>query len=191
MVHQSQFTPERFAQGLSYAQFLAQAKSNREAFEQSYREFQLSPEDGQALATFNRKHGPLKVLAIGEDWCPDVVRGLPAMARIAEAGGMELRVFPRDQNLDLMDLYLKEGKFRSIPAFAFFDRHFRTIGHWNERPALAYQQMEQKRQELKQKGASEESSRAEMVQLMAQQRSLWQQETVRELRELLTRWVGT
>lgn len=180
-------TLERFARGLTYAQFLAAAQSNREGFEQNYREFQLGEEERRFFAAFNQKHGPVKVLAIGEDWCPDVVRGLPVMVRIAEAAGMELRVFPRDQNLDLMDLYLKEGKFRSIPVFAFFDRDFHPIGHWIERPATADQHLEKLRQELERRDIPEEAKRAERLKHIAQQRSLWQRETARELRELLSR----
>jgi len=50
---------------------------------------------------------------------------------------MELRVFPRDANMDIMDQYLNQGKFASIPTFVFFDRDWRELGQWIERPAAA------------------------------------------------------
>lgn len=190
MAQRNEVTSERFVQGLSYPQFLAQAKSNRDGFEQNHHEFRLHEADRSFFVAFNGKYGPLKVLAIGEDWCPDVVRGLPVMAIIAEETGMELRVFLRDQNPDLMDLYLKEGKFRSIPVFAFFDRNFKPIGHWIERPAIADRQMAELRQELEQTAGSEESRRTELRKRMGERRSLYQHETVRELGELLSRGLG-
>ena len=40
--------------------------------------------------------GPAKVLVIAEDWSSDCRRDLPYLARRAEAGGLELRLFLRD-----------------------------------------------------------------------------------------------
>ena len=44
--------------------------------------------------------------------------------------------FLRDQNAELMDQYLNQGQFRSIPVFVIFDQNFNEQGHWIERPAL-------------------------------------------------------
>src|SRR5207247_1853863 len=41
-------------------------------------------------------NGPAKVLVISEEWSSDCRRDLPMLARLAEAGGIELRVFRRD-----------------------------------------------------------------------------------------------
>jgi len=179
----SPHTLERFAQGYTYQEYLARIQNNREQFEANYREFQLSPEDASFFQELNRVRGPVRVLALAEDWCPDVYRGLPVMARIAEAAGLELRIFPRDQNLDLMNLYLKDGQFMSIPTFAFFDGSFAPLGHWIERPAAAYQWMDQVRRELA--SLPQEAYREEMRRRRAAVWDSWRQETVRELRELL------
>src|SRR5438094_4244625 len=40
--------------------------------------------------------GPAKVLVIAEDWSSDCRRDVPYLARLAEAGGLELRIFNRD-----------------------------------------------------------------------------------------------
>ena len=76
-------------------------------------------------------------MVLAEDWCGDVIANLPLLGELAQASGkLNLRVFLRDQNLDIMDQYLKEGKFRSIPVFAFFDQDFsQGSGHrrWNFR----------------------------------------------------------
>jgi hypothetical protein len=40
--------------------------------------------------------GPAKVLVISEEWSSDCRRDVPMAARLAEAGGLELRIFTRD-----------------------------------------------------------------------------------------------
>jgi hypothetical protein len=133
-------TPARFAQGLSYAGFVAQATVNLDKFDESYRTVPLTDED---LSFFRKAavspHGPAKILALAEAWCGDVYRELPTAARIAEAAGMELRVFLRDQNPDIMDEFLSnEGKSRAIPVFVFYTADLQYITHFTERSASAH-----------------------------------------------------
>ncbi|HTR45895.1 MAG TPA: thioredoxin family protein [Verrucomicrobiae bacterium] len=136
-------TPARFEQGLRYADFLAQATVNRDKFELYYNESPLTAGD---LAFFKRAaaapNGPAKILAIAEAWCGDVYRELPTVARIAEATGMDLRVFLRDQNPDIMDEFLSnEGQSRAIPVFIFYTRETRYITHFTERSAGAHREL--------------------------------------------------
>jgi len=136
-------TPARFEQGLRYADFLAQAKVNRDKFELYYKESPLSAED---IAFFKRAaalpNGPRKILALAEAWCGDVYRELPTVARIAEATGMSLRVFLRDENPDIMDEFLSnEGKSRAIPVFVFYTKETRYITHFTERSAGAHAEL--------------------------------------------------
>lgn len=139
-------TPERFAQGMTYEQFKAAMTRNQERFTANEQRVALEPDD---VATWKRLPQELKVVAIGEDWCGDVIDNLPILAKIAEASGkLDVRVFLRDQNLDIMDQYLKEGKFRSIPVFVFFDQQFNEIGRFIERPGSVTERRATLRQEL-------------------------------------------
>src|SRR5213594_4746654 len=139
---ESVVTPDRFNSGLTYDEYFGRIQRNRQKFEYNYRETALSDGDASAFRELAaREGGPAKVLALGEDWCPDVFRGLPVMARIAEAAGMELRVFPRDENLDIMGEFLNRGESQSIPTFVFYTSDHRYIGHWIERPAKANAEM--------------------------------------------------
>src|SRR5579862_4537239 len=136
-------TPARFAQGLSYAGFLAQAAVNRDKFDESYRTVPLTDQD---LSFFRKAaatpHGPAKILALAEAWCGDVYRELPTAARIAEAAGMELGVFPRDENPDIMDEFLSnDGKARAIPVFVFYTSDNRYITRFTERSAGAHAEL--------------------------------------------------
>jgi hypothetical protein len=46
---------------------------------------------------------------------------------------VELRVFLRDANPDVMDRYLKRGLYRTIPVFVFFDERMNELGRFMER----------------------------------------------------------
>lgn len=137
-------TRERFDQGLTYDAYKAQMTRNQERFTANEAQLQLSPDD---LAAFAALPQPLNVLVLAEDWCGDVVNNLPILGRIAAASSkLNVRVFLRDQNLDLIDHYLKDDQFRSIPVFVFFDAQFNELGHFIERPAsVTARQAEQRR----------------------------------------------
>jgi hypothetical protein len=126
-------TAERFNQGMTYEEYKAQMTRNKERFEETEAAVQL---DDASVAPFAKLPEPRNVLVIAEDWCGDVISGLPVLGKLAEASGdkLNVRVFLRDQNLDLMDQYLKNGEFRSIPVFAVFDQNFNELGNMKERP---------------------------------------------------------
>jgi hypothetical protein len=137
---------ERFESGLTYQQYKQQMTRNRERFEANERGVPLEPDD---LASFQRLPRPLNVLVLAEDWCGDVVANLPILGRLAaESGKLNLRIFLRDQNLDLMEQYLLRGQFRSIPTFVFFDDDFQELGRFVERPASVTELRASKRREL-------------------------------------------
>ncbi len=193
-------TRERFASGLTFEQYKQQMTRNRERFEQNEREAQIKQAD---LATFQALPQPLDVLVLAEDWCGDVIANLPVLGRLAqESGKLNLRVFLRDQNLDLMDQYLKEGKYRSIPAFVFFDRYFNELGRFIERPDDISRLRERKRRELygqhPEYGSPEtpidqlpEEARAGLMQWMASLREELKpsqdQAVIRDLRAIVER----
>ena len=106
-----------------------------------YDEWTHNPEDINVLKAYVESHG-IKALCIGEDWCPDVWRGLPVMARISELTGMEVRLFIRDDNSDIMEEFLKDGEFESIPVVVLYDRDHNYLGHWIERADQANAEMQ-------------------------------------------------
>ncbi len=177
-------TPERFDKGLTFEQYLASIKVNKDRFQENYEKFHIRPADASDLAVMARQPGgPAKFLVLGEDWCPDVIRGLPVAARMAEASGMELRIFPRDENLDIMNEFLNQGKFQSIPTCVFYTKDLQYIATWTERPALANR--ERAEFEARFKGLPEQEMRAKVRELTQPRWPAWQHETVWEIIELL------
>lgn len=137
---------ERFNQGITYQQFKDAMTVNRDQLEANERDLQLNADE---LQPFLHLPGPVHVLAIAEDWCGDVVANLPIVGRLAqECDKLNLRVFPKDQNMDLMNQYLNKGLYQSIPVFVFFDDDFNQLGVWIERPAAVTELREERRRAL-------------------------------------------
>ena len=187
-------TPDRYQRGLSYSDFVASIDLNREKFAHYYETATIAPDDA---AFFQRAaaapSGPTKMLAIAEAWCPDVFRGLPVFARLAEAAGMELRVVARDENPDIMDEFLLDGRSRAIPVAVFYTDDLRYIAHWIERPQVAHAEIRRLRAELDalHPNADMPTMKAFFDTRLPQQYPAWQAESVREIRELLSRALDT
>jgi hypothetical protein len=129
-------SPERFEEGLTLTEYVRGMSKNRDTFIENRDNFTLRPEDAAALRGMGRR---LKVLVLAEDWCGDVLLYLPTLACMAEAAPTwEVRVFYRDQNQDLSDLWLKDGKHRAIPVMVFFDEEMNEIACYVEKPAAVY-----------------------------------------------------
>lgn len=139
-------TKERFEKGLTYDAFKSGMSRNRERVEDNERKVAL---DAETLRFFTGLPKPVNVVVLAEDWCGDVIANLPILGRLANAApDLRVRVFYRDQNLDLMQRWLNQGKYQSIPVFAFFDQDFRELGHWIERPASVSELRAKKRREI-------------------------------------------
>jgi Thioredoxin len=192
-------TPARFAQGLAYADYVANATVNRDKFEKNYQTVPLTEED---LAFFRKAaaqpHGPAKILVLAEAWCGDVYRELPTFARIAEITGMELRVFPRDENPDVMDEFLTNGKARAIPVFVFYTADLQYITRFVERSASAHAGLAAAMDESKAKlnlpstatfgnlpDAERQAFLREVIARIQPHSDQWRKDAIRELRELL------
>jgi hypothetical protein len=190
-------TPARFEQGLAYADFLAQSVVNRDRFEFYYENNPVSEED---LSFFKKAaaspHGPAKILAIAEAWCGDVYRELPTVVRIAEATGMNLRIFIRDQNPDIMNEFLShDGKARAIPVFVFYSSDLQYITHFTERPASANAEissiLDQVKSQLNLPATATfsdlpQAEKQQVIDRILPRFEDWQRDSIKEMRELLS-----
>lgn len=198
-------TPERFKQGLRYADFVAQATVNRDKFELYYNDSALTADD---ISFFQKAaalpNGPAKILALAEAWCGDVYRELPTVARIAEATGADLRIFLRDQNPDIMDEFLSNnGKSRAIPVFVFYTKQTRYITRFTERSAGAHAELAAIIDEVKAQlhlpatatfatvpEAQRQGFLREVIQRITPRFPAWRKESIKEIRALLSSALG-
>jgi len=186
-------TPERFSEGFDYPSYVDQIKVNKARFEGVYDGFKVSDED---TAFFNelvqRPNGPAKMMVLGEDWCGDVIRGLPVLAKIADAAGIPISIFPRDSHTDIMDEYLKEGKYMSIPVAVFYTADHKYICHWIERPEVAAKEQHAIEQAIHDEnpGIDDQAFSRERRTRTAAKAEDWIAATVVELKELLAKSIG-
>jgi hypothetical protein len=174
-------TPERFARGMTFDEYVRFTGSpenlGREGFD--IRRFSLARPRVDWSGYLRERHdkarlgddqvaaikwlaaqpgGPANVLVISEDWSSDCRRDVPYLARLAEAGGLELRIFTRDGdtmhmkglpdpaaggNADLVHAYANEKngqKFATIPVAVFFTKDFVELYRYVEYPAIYHKE---------------------------------------------------
>jgi hypothetical protein len=170
-------TPERFARGMTFDEYVRFCGSPgnlaREGFDirrfslvrprvdwsgylrERHERARLSREQAEAIRWLAaRPGGPAKIAVISEDWSSDCRRDVPYLARLAEAGGLELRIFARDGdsmlmkglpdpaaggNADLVVEYANEKngqRWASIPVAVFFAADFTELYRYVEYPAI-------------------------------------------------------
>ena len=121
---------ETLASGSSYEEYRGRVTKNADVFDDVY----AHPAFDDSDLDFFRRLPPLAVVAIGEDWCPDVFHTLPTWARVAEAvDGWSFRVFQRDQDPPLIDSFLYRGSSKRIPVYAFYDSRRYLQTWWSGR----------------------------------------------------------
>jgi hypothetical protein len=136
----------RWDTGITYDAFKAAMTRNQQRFAENEGRVVL---DSETVRTFKSLPQRLRVLVLAEDWCGDVIANLPILGRLAgEVPTLDVRVFYRDQNLDLMERWLNQGKYQSIPVIVFLDENFRELGHWIERPASVTERRAQERKKI-------------------------------------------
>ena len=124
-------TKERFGQGMTVAEYIAQMSMNKDRLLAALDSTAIAPRDAQVLERFPATR---RILVITEDWCGAAIASLPFVIKLAGGRpGIETRIFLRDENADLMDQFLKDGRYRSIPVFVFFDEDMQELARFIER----------------------------------------------------------
>jgi len=225
-------TAERFARGMTFEQYVKYAGSAenlaREAFgsyhpdggaigaarkdnsavlRDRYAKARLADYQAEAIRWFAAQPGgPANILMISEDWSSDCRRDVPMMSRLAEAGGLALRIFNRDgrkvlgkrrpdpaaypdANHDLMLEFLnaKDGaEWASLPVVVIYTKDFRELHRYIEYPAIYHKDRIRGHQQAARPGESAEQARARgMKEFAAMQASpffdLWASAGVDEI----------
>jgi len=115
------------------------------------------------------------------------------MARLAEETGIDLKIFFRDENLDIMNEFLYKGEYQSIPVFVFYSKDHEYLGHWIERSKKAREEIKTLLNPLTAKLREPDLSDEDRAKYMAEYADFqngpiwdsWRQSEVTEIRELL------
>lgn len=124
-------TKERFAEGMTVRQYVDQMSMNKDRFVAALDSVAIAGADMPLRERFATARN---ILVITEDWCGASIASLPFAIKLAEGmPGAEMRIFLRDESPDLMDQFLKNGRYRSIPVIVFFDEHMNELARFIER----------------------------------------------------------
>jgi hypothetical protein len=122
-----------FDSGRDYGDWLAGAESPEQArrMESALRSIALTPQDETFLAALPR---PVRVVAIAEDWCGDVVRHVPVLQRLAEsAPALAVSYLSRSDSPEVFGRFLTNGG-EAIPKFIFLSEAWVECGNWGPMP---------------------------------------------------------
>ena len=116
-----------------YAQYLPQNWQRQSRLD---RKLKLSEILISALDNLDRQ---LNWLVITEHWCGDASQIIPIINKAADKsnGKIDLRFIYRDENLELIDAHLTDGRSRSIPILIQLDSDHNYISSYGPRPAEA------------------------------------------------------
>jgi len=125
--------PALFAEGTEYADWLAAGESpENQAAMESFR--QSIPLSKAVLAFLEAVPRTVRVIAIAEDWCGDVVRHVPVLRRLAcVTDKLQVRFLFREDAPDLFARFLTNGG-EAIPKFVFLSEDWTECGHWGPMP---------------------------------------------------------
>jgi hypothetical protein len=116
---------------MTASQYVDQMTMNKERLLATLASATLSPRD---IGLLQRLGSTRRILVITEDWCGAAIVSLPSVMKLAEsAPHIDMQIFLRDENPDLIDQFLKDGRHRSIPVFAFFDEDMNELVRFIER----------------------------------------------------------
>ncbi|MDC1465931.1 thioredoxin family protein [Polaribacter sp.] len=89
------------------------------------------------IQEFKKVKQPQTWLVLTEGWCGDAAQNLPILNKIASGNAnIDFKIVLRDENLDLMDLFLT-NRGRSIPKLVALDKDNNVLYLWGPRPAIA------------------------------------------------------
>jgi hypothetical protein len=155
-------------------------KDNSAVFRDRYARLRLADHQVAAIKWLAAQPGgPARILMISEDWSSDCRRDVPMMARFAEAGGLELRIFNRDGkkilgarrpdpaahpdgNHDIMLEFLNAkdgGEWASVPVVAIYTKDFQELHRYIEYPAIYHKDRIRNHQQAARPGESPEQAR--------------------------------
>lgn len=121
-------------------ELLAYSKMNDQRMNRWDKHTKLSDATIDAVKSDKRK---LDILVITEGWCGDSAQIAPVVEQIINQNpNWKSHYILRDDNLEIMDMFLTNGKSRSIPMFIFLENGA-EVGKFGPRPVAAQEAMDE------------------------------------------------
>lgn len=140
-----------YEQAQPIKEYVNEMTTNKDQLLDIYQSFQL-PKNDERLDKIKDKN--YKVLVITEDWCGDAMMNIPVLLNVADYANIEVKVFHRDEDTNLIDQYLTNGTARSIPIFVFLNENHEQEHVWGPRAISIQKHVEILRKDLPSKDDS-------------------------------------
>ena len=169
MNQDSVIAKDRYERATTYDEYVERMQVNQQQMTEFTDEIEIPADDVE----WWKQQPNLNVLVLTYDGCGDALYNIPVMAKIAQhCPNIDLRVVQRDDNLDIMEHYLNQGMYQSVPTFIFMDENLMEIGNLKERPSAMTEVFDREGIRLRRS-------------LREQNKEPWRAEMVRELREVV------
>jgi thiol-disulfide isomerase/thioredoxin len=123
-------TEEKFNQGMSTQEYIDQIKVNKQPFLDI---FQALDVPAKVKSQFDGLAEPLRLAVFTADWCGDAVSTTPTILRMAESTPkLSVKVFNRDDELELTNSFLPENRAGTVPVFVVLDSSMKEIARFVE-----------------------------------------------------------
>ena len=123
-------TAGKFSQGMTPTEYIEQIKVNKQPFVDIYNSVEIPPD---VKSFFDGLADPLNLAVFTADWCGDAVSTTPAVLRLAEStGGLAVKVFNRDEELELTNSFLPEHRAGTVPVFVALDASMGEVSRFIE-----------------------------------------------------------
>lgn len=121
-----------FAGGISFAEFLSNAKERKELWHRNYGRAAVAD---AVMARASRVTGTWNVLVVAVDSCSDSVSTIPYIAKLAESmPNVTLRIVDPKAGKEVMEAYRTPDERAATPTVILLDASYTPRGCWIERP---------------------------------------------------------
>lgn len=143
---------EWFEKGLTPEQYMETLEKHQDAFHHIYNNFSISNDEDFFT---NLKDKKLRAVILAEPWCGHCMLNIPILLHLANKANMPVKFLLRDENLELMDQYLTNGKSRTIPIMIFINENGEEVAKWGPIAPTTKQFVDRHRIDLPEKDAED------------------------------------
>lgn len=125
-----ELTEQKLSQGMSTQQYIDQIKVNKQPFQDIYAAVKIP---APSKEFFDGLAEPLNLAVFTADWCGDAMSTTPVILNLADnSPKISVKVFNRDDELDLTNSYLAENRAGTVPVFVVLDGSMNEIARFIE-----------------------------------------------------------
>jgi hypothetical protein len=127
---------EYYAKGMTFAQFLEQARARRDEWRSRYNDATVTADLVTRLRALPERR---RILVVSEDWCFDSANTIPYLARLVDGAPerLEMRIIGLEIGRPIMEAHRTPDGRAATPTVIVLDERGRITGAWTERPSAA------------------------------------------------------